>query len=257
MLARLRRLTVGAMRLCAVDQTGASAARSALVLAPHPDDETLGCGATILRKVAAGATVTVVVLTDGRHSHQSEHVSPAELAALRRTEMAEAATRLGLDPDLIRWGGFVDGTLTAREDEVSTLVGKLLAELAPDEVYCTFVEDPHPDHAALGRATRRAVQAADGGHTLLEYPVWLWGSWPFRRGDRVRSTVEAGRLVLFRRVSRVRTGAHLAGKLHALQAHASQLGRPEAVPPTAPWATLPRTVLAMAAGPYELFLHQR
>jgi len=47
------------------DDTATSAARSALVLAPHPDDETLGCGATILRKRAAGTPVHVLIVTDG------------------------------------------------------------------------------------------------------------------------------------------------------------------------------------------------
>src|SRR5688500_7275309 len=93
------------------DVSDTVAARSALVIAPHPDDETLGCGATILRKVAAGTKVTVLVVTDGRHSHRSPSLPPERLAALREVEMAEAVARLGLAPADLRWGGLIDGTV--------------------------------------------------------------------------------------------------------------------------------------------------
>src|SRR5690349_19075047 len=59
----------------AEDVTSQAAARSCLVLAPHPDDETLGCGATIMRKRAAGTPVHVVIATDGRHSLASSELS--------------------------------------------------------------------------------------------------------------------------------------------------------------------------------------
>lgn len=244
------------MRVAAVDETAATASRSALVLAPHPDDETLGCGATILRKVAAGTLVTVAVLTDGRHSHRSEHLAPEALAALRRVEMADAAARLGLG-DGVRWAGFVDGTLCDNEAELADYISGLLAELRPDEVYATSAVEPHPDHAALGRAARHAVAAAATPVRLLEYPVWLWGSWPLRRGDRIGSTFDAAGMVVRRQVTRVRAGEHLVGKLHALDAHRSQLARPDGVPADAAWAALPAGLLAAVREPAELFLPWR
>ena len=114
-LAGLRVLTVSALRRAARDRTDDCEQRSALVLAPHPDDETLGCGATIMRKLAAGRQVTVAVATDGRYSHRSNHVTPEQLADLRRVEMEEAGRRLGLSTGDIRWGGFVDGIVGAAQ----------------------------------------------------------------------------------------------------------------------------------------------
>jgi LmbE family N-acetylglucosaminyl deacetylase len=258
----IRGLARSAMRTSARDETLATAGRSALVLAPHPDDETLGCGATIMRKLAAGTPVTVVVLTDGRHSHPS--LAPDALAALRHQEMAEAGRRLGLLPDAVRWGGFIDGELTAHEDEIVALIEKLIGELSPDEIYTTSAAEPHPDHAALGRAARRAVlttnraagstvRVAGSDVRLLEYPVWLWGSWPLRRGDRFSSTVDAVRRVLTRSTISVRADQYREGKLHALQAHASQLRRPDEVPADRPWPALPPSLLAAAADRAELF----
>jgi LmbE family N-acetylglucosaminyl deacetylase len=127
----------------------------------------------------------------------------------------------------------------------------LLAELRPDEVFTTCADEPHPDHAALGRAVRAA---AEPPVRVLEYPVWLWGSWPLRRGDRLRSTVDAAAAIAGRRAVKVRADGYLKGKLHALDAHESQLRRPAAVPAGDPWPALPPSVLAAAGADAELFL---
>lgn len=251
-VAGLRRLTRRATRFSARDVTAATGTRSALVVAPHPDDETLGCGATILRKVAAGARVTVLVATDGSDSHRSAFLPPHRLAELRRAEMAEAARRLGLRPDDVHWAGLVDGTVAGQERRLTDTVAALLDRLRPDEVYATCAAEPHPDHAAVGRAARAAVASA-GAAELFEYPVWLWGSWPLRRSDRMGSVVDATGRVIRRTAVAVRTGPYRDGKLHALQAHASQLRRPPTVPPGEVWAGLPETVLAAAADDLELF----
>src|SRR5687767_3222241 len=81
------------------DETAVSTTRRLLVLAPHPDDETIGCGATILRRRAAGTAVRVVVATDGRLSHRSAEVTPDELARIRAAEFREACSRLGVPAD--------------------------------------------------------------------------------------------------------------------------------------------------------------
>ncbi|MFD6176654.1 MULTISPECIES: PIG-L deacetylase family protein [unclassified Isoptericola] len=257
----VRRAARGVITRTARDVTAAVAARDAVVLAPHPDDETLGVGATILRKVAAGARVTVVVVTDGRHSHASPVLPPAELARRRSLEMAEAARRLGLGADAVRRVGLEDGTVAAHEDALVDALAALLDELRPAELYTTAAGEPHPDHAAVGRAARRAAhQAALGaarssapGPEVLEYPVWLWGAWPLTAGRRAGSVLDAARTVVGRRAVAVRTGAHRDAKRFALDAHASQLRRPAEVPDDAPWAVLPPDVLAAALGDREVF----
>jgi LmbE family N-acetylglucosaminyl deacetylase len=253
MVRGVRRLTRNATRVTARDASAAVASRSALVIAPHPDDETLGCGATILHKVAAGSEVTILVVTDGSRSHRSPHLPPAELAALRREEMVEAARRLGLPADAVHWAGFADETLAEHEDQLTDVFAQTIAELRPQEVYATCVEEPHADHAAVGAAARRAVRATGGDVRLLEYAVWLWGAWPLRRGDRMGSMLDALGLVLRRQVIAVPAGRHRAAKMHALQAHRSQLERPAGVPSDEDWPSLPPEVLAAAAGPVELF----
>src|SRR5690606_24613515 len=234
------------------ERTAQAAGRSALVISPHPDDETLGCGATIARKAAAGQAVTVLMLTDGRHSHASDALSPEELGKLRRVEAEEAMRRLGLPADALRWADLVDGEVARHEDAVAELIGSLIQELRPDEIYVTCADEPHPDHAAAGRAARRA--SSGSGPELWEYPVWLWGAWPLRRGDRLGSTATAMRWWLRRAAVVVSADGYLATKQHALRAYESQLGRPAGVPLDQPWPGLPRRVLAAASEPVELFL---
>ncbi len=234
------------------DITDASASRTALVLAPHPDDETLGCGGVILRKRAAGTAVTIVMVTDGRHSHRSAVISPDALAARRREELREAARRLHVEPDAIRWIGIEDGTVAADEDRLVAVVEQLLAELSPDELYATSADEPHPDHAAVGRAARRAAVSVPG-LAVLEYPIWLWGAWPLRPGHRIGSLWGAAQRVLGRSAVVVRTDGYLNEKLHALEAHRSQLTRPMEVLPGEEWVVLPEPVLKAAGAPAEVF----
>jgi LmbE family N-acetylglucosaminyl deacetylase len=253
----VRQWTRAVMSRTARDATRAVQARSALVVAPHPDDETLGCGATIARKVAAGAAVTVLVLTDGRHSHRSAHVSPDDLAALRRKEFAEATRRLGLGEAEVIWGGLTDGSLAAEQEQVSSVMAEALHRVRPDELYATCADEPHPDHAAVGRAARRVASTAGTPVQLLEYPIWLWNAWPMRRGDRAGSTVAALRQIALRQAVTVAAGPYAGAKRDAIEAYASQLRRPAGIPDSEEWAGLPPTVLRAAASAVELFLPWR
>ena len=69
--------------------------KSAVVIAPHFDDETLGCGGTVLQKRRAGAEIAIVFMTDGSTSH-AQQISPDELRRLRAAEGLAAAKALGL-----------------------------------------------------------------------------------------------------------------------------------------------------------------
>lgn len=79
--------------------------KSVVVFAPHPDDETLGCGGTIAKKVREGFNVYIVFITDGRNSHRNvlniyENPSPEELKFIRRNEAIYATSILGIDRDV-------------------------------------------------------------------------------------------------------------------------------------------------------------
>jgi len=192
------------------DITRDSAARSALVLAPHPDDETIGCGATIARKVAHGTPVQVVVATDGDHPG-------------RRDECAEACRRLGLDAGALHLLGLPDGALAGHRVELDAALQEATARFRPDEVIAPFAVDAHPDHRALAAAAQRLHAP-----TMLSYPVWFWNRWAWVDGATSRRRQDAA--LVWRPVAAtfslrprvVRTGGYLAHKRNALAAHTSQ-----------------------------------
>lgn len=156
-----------ALACVGTDVTAATTARSCVVIAPHPDDETLGAGATIMRKVDAGTAVHLVVATDGSKSPTGD---PAAVAATRAGELASACAVLGLSPGDVTRLPFVDAELDGGDDTLVQAIAEVVLAQRPDDVLVTAETDPHEDHAALGAATRRAL--AGTGIRLLAYPIW-------------------------------------------------------------------------------------
>jgi LmbE family N-acetylglucosaminyl deacetylase len=154
----------------APDVTDTSATRSCLVLAPHPDDETLGCGATVMRRIDAGSAVHVVVITDG--ATWPPHHPAEQNIAVRHAELLAACAVLGLGEDALTRLMFPETELDAAGEPLVDAVADAVRSHRPDDVLVTSEADPHADHAALGRAARRAV--AGTGVRLLVYPIWQW-----------------------------------------------------------------------------------
>lgn len=164
----------------------------ALVLvAPHPDDETLGFGATAATLRARGVDVSVVSVTDGGAAIAGlSRVEREWLEGARCAELHRATEILGLAPPICL--GLPDGRVSDHEAELTDTLAGLLAG-GPKGTWCaaTWRGDGHPDHEAVGRASAAAAQRT--GAVLLEYPVWMW-HWavpdddgvPWHRMSRVR-----------------------------------------------------------------------
>ena len=148
-----------------------AAAGRALVVSPHPDDETLAVGGTVHLLARTGWQVDVVAVTDGEASHAPVRGrDAAALAALRRAEQDGAVRHLGLEPARIRRLGIADARVDAHVDD---LADTLVALLRPgDWLIAPWERDGHRDHDASGRAALRA--AATTGARLLRYPLWAW-----------------------------------------------------------------------------------
>lgn len=204
--------------------------RDAWVVAPHPDDETLGCGGTILRKRELGARVRVVFLSDGAGSHG--RFMPAEaLSALRREEALAACAALGAEALFL---GLPDGRLMQRLEEGTELLRELFGRERAPQVFTTFRGEPPADHRAAFEMARRALAGAAGAR-LLEYPVWAWRHWPWvpaeaggRRGRLSEALAGLARCAAFVGTFRWRVplGARREAKRRALAAHRSQVAAP-------------------------------
>lgn len=154
----------------------------AVVVAPHPDDETLGLGGLIATLLAAGKPVVVVALTDGEASHpHSSTVTPDRLRSRRIAETAAALAVLaaGLPGAIqVQRLQLPDGGLT--ETPIAEHLGGLLQPT--DWCFTTWERDGHPDHEVAGRAARTACERT--GARAFGFPVWTW-HWAAPGDDRV------------------------------------------------------------------------
>ena len=179
-----------------------------LVIVPHPDDETLGCGQALHCAAAAGHALSIVLLTDGEGSHPASPSHPPEkLKTLRRSEFAKALHALTGDrPPAVTRLSLPDGATSAASLDDTHLERSIAAARAIDAraVWTTWDEDPHCDHQAAAALARHTAEACDA--QLWLFPVW----------GRFANSATAPGLHIFDR-----PGARLA-KRRAAAAHRSQ-----------------------------------
>lgn len=155
------------------------ARRSILIVAPHPDDETLGCGGTLAKRIAEGCRVTVVVVTDGCNLFRLSRwkietdPTPAEISAMRKEETRRAVDILGGDREAIRFLDVQDASLQEHVEAAAETLAAIMNEVAPDEIYVTSEHEEHLDHVAACEAVRLAMLKARSGAGLFRYTILL------------------------------------------------------------------------------------
>jgi LmbE family N-acetylglucosaminyl deacetylase len=133
-----------------------------LVLAPHPDDEVLGPGATLAQAVTRGVEVFVAVVTDG-----GAQGDPAE----REREARAGAAALGLGgPELWR---FPDRSLDPSDRALRRALRGALTRYDPDVVLVTSPVELHPDHRALALALQGVLRRATLAGSRSRSPRWV------------------------------------------------------------------------------------
>lgn len=213
-----------------------------LIIAPHPDDESLGCGGLIAASVAAGRPPLVAILTDGAGSHPGSHAFPPErLRAVRSQEARRAANLLGLQPNQLILLDQPDTRAPREGPGFDAMVDRLLALRPPD---CTAIlapwrHDPHCDHEAASEIASAVARLAGVPH--IAYPVWGWTLPPLtpvpgRPGPGVRVDIKA----------------FLPAKRAAIQAHRSQHGNLISDDPNG--FRLPPELLSVFDSRFETFL---
>lgn len=215
-----------------------------LVLAPHQDDETLGCGGLIARKRLDAQPVHVAFITDGAASHAGHPtVAPTELARRRADEARVALFRLGVETPAIHFLNAPDGRLahlsaTERDALVARLV-TLLDTIAPDEVFLPFRRDGSTEHEAAFHIFELALHAARRRPRICEFPVWSWWN----------PLLLLAPLFRVRRVLRCRFRGYAFLKTSALSAYRSQ------TEPSPPWtsAILSPAFVALFSSDEEFF----
>jgi LmbE family N-acetylglucosaminyl deacetylase len=214
----------------------------AVVVAPHPDDETLGCGGTIARKRAHGAAVQLVAMTDGGRSHAGL-MSRDALSAVRRDELTAAAAALGVGAAQTSWLGFPDGELASFHEQAVVRLTAIFVERQVGQIFVPLPNGEHPDHIAARSIALEAARRSGLALVVFEYPIWFWRRWPWVPADvggvqaRLRAIARAllGLRVLSTFDVSVDVAAVLDSKRRALAAHRSQTTQ---LIPVAAWFTL-------------------
>jgi LmbE family N-acetylglucosaminyl deacetylase len=142
----------------------------AVFVAPHPDDEVLGCGALIAALAGRGIEIVILAVTDGEAAYPgADGWAAPRLANVRRDELAVSLALLGVEAT-IRTLSIADGAVARHE---GALIQALARYTRPaDTIFSTWHRDGHPDHEATGRAC--AHFAAVSGARHVEVPIWAW-----------------------------------------------------------------------------------
>jgi LmbE family N-acetylglucosaminyl deacetylase len=215
-----------------------------LIIAPHPDDESLGCGGLIAECCQAGRPPVVVFLTDGAMSHPASKNFPRErLIHVREREAIAAAASLGLATERLIFLREPD-TKAPREGRELDRVVNRIARLA-NRFWCSCILapwrfDPHCDHEAAARIAEK-VAAARNDISHVSYPVWGWTLPPEKTVDDSGSTGW-----------RLDISSRLDLKHRAIAAHRSQYG--DLITDDPSGFHLPTELLAVFEQPFETFL---
>jgi LmbE family N-acetylglucosaminyl deacetylase len=198
-----------------------------LLLAPHPDDETLAAGGFIASQRNRGVDVRVAAVTNGENAYKDA----TGLGVVRRLEQEKALKMLGVPRSSILRFEFVDSDVTAREDE---LFSRLLPLVSSNtHLVAPWKHDFHPDHEICGRVAEQI--ATETGAKLTSYFFWTW----HRGSPELIEDLDLVKLPL--------NNSEIQAKAAALLCHRSQLEHPSGEP------ILPEYLLRPARRSYEVF----
>ena len=220
-----------------------------VVIAPHPDDEALGCGGLLALLHQAGQSTAAVLVSDGSMSHpQSEVFSPEARCAVREAEFRHALTILGADaaeplllclPDGRVPNTSADAGFEAALEQLRTF---LLRHQAAT-VLVPWRRDPHPDHRATAALVQAALEGLAQPPRRLEYVVWAWA-----RATPADLPTPADGVRGFR----LDVESVVPQKQRAIAAHRSQVA-PGVFTDDANGFLLSAEMLAHFAAPYEVY----
>ena len=149
-----------------------------LVVAPHPDDESLGCGGLIATLSRLGRTFHFLFVTDGGASHTGSSIwTRSALMAQREIEAAEALSRLGVHDAGRTFLRLPDAAMPplgcpdAAQARASVVA--LLADFQPELVLLPWRRDPHCDHRDCWTLLQAAMAEDGQNPKTLEYAIWL------------------------------------------------------------------------------------
>jgi LmbE family N-acetylglucosaminyl deacetylase len=199
-----------------------------VIVAPHPDDETLGAGGLIHTWARRQLPLTVISVTDG----EAACPETVDLARVRHEELRKALYSLSADSAQVIRLAIPDGRVRYYPAPLADALRSVIS--ADATIVAPFEYDGHPDHDACGAVARDI--AHQNGLPLAAYPIWAW--------HQATPRIFSGRALVSFSLSQAARQA----KRNAIQCYASQLNeRPGG-------AIVPPHVLPYFNRPHEVFV---
>ena len=146
-----------------------------LIVAPHPDDETLGCGGAIALLRSLNCHVQVLVISDGTLSHPRSQKYPADrLRCLREAETLSALKLLGVEVNHVTFWRMQDGSISTQYQSAVASCRAYITEVAPQIIFLPWRYDPHADHRGTWKLIYAVLDGLRLSPRLIEYPIWDW-----------------------------------------------------------------------------------
>lgn len=140
--------------------------RKWLVIAPHPDDEVIGCGGTILKAIDYGIQISILFLTDGEKGGRGD---AEEIRRIRRTEaMTIWQEALGVS---VYFSGLADSAIRSDDDSVSNIY-RYICHIQPDTILVPHIMEQHMDHRLSNELLAKALNKSDKKYEIVAYEVW-------------------------------------------------------------------------------------
>ena len=167
----IRRIHVAYLRWRLKMKEAIKTGEQVLIVAPHPDDEVIGCGGLIGRLVAEGTAPHIVIMTGGEGSHRGCcGTAEREIVAARRGLTRKALAVLGVPETQVYELDFTDGRIDEDGKDMSRLRA-LIEELKPDTILVPHWGEGWSDHVKTAEIVKRIVPSTA---EVWEYCVWMW-----------------------------------------------------------------------------------
>lgn len=146
------------------------------VVAPHPDDETFGCGGTILKKISEGYEILLITVTAGRNALSvifgiQSNPTPEELKEIRLKENLNVIKTLGISPENWYFLDYEDGKVEYHKDEIKKEISDLFNKFQPAEVYSPFHKDVNSDHKATSEIVQSCLERLAFSPSVYQYSI--------------------------------------------------------------------------------------
>jgi LmbE family N-acetylglucosaminyl deacetylase len=215
-----------------------------LVIAPHPDDEAMGCGGALALIARAKADIHILYVTDGSASHPGHaSLDSRAIAALRHREANSATAVLGINRGGVDFLDAPDGRLAEFAADPKSKLGGMIADrllsFRPDALFLPCRKDASSEHEASFEIVHRALEQTGLKPRVFEFPVWSWWD-PSLLVPTVLGSASVWRVGL--------DGVREV-KAQAMACYASQL---QPLPPDV-YSALPEGFASMFLGAHEFF----